>query len=448
MEIIKNKKEIGSTESRKQTLEIIEAGIKSVNPKTLIKDSVMYDSNLNSVIINNNAFDIISGRIFVIGGGKASGAMAEALEEIIGADNITAGVINSDDEKYKLEKIKIIKAGHPLPDRNGVKGVEQMLKLKEKHQINEKDLIICLISGGGSAMMPCPVETIKLKDKQDLTQLLIESGASINEINAVRKHLSKIKGGQLAKYFFSSRVVSIIISDVVGNKLESIASGITVPDPTTFGSALAVLEKYNLDSKAPKSVLNYLKNGMEGKIEETAKEVKNVDNFIIGKNATALEAMAHKAKSLGLIPLIVSSELSGEPAIAAELMAEEINKGEYSKYNVIILGGETTPSLPVNYGKGGRNMHYTAVSLLALENIKNNWVIASAATDGQDYLKNVAGAIIDNNSLSLARAKEIDVEKYIKNFDTYSLFKKLENSLIKTERTGTNVGDVVVYLLR
>jgi len=447
MEIIKNQKEIGSTESRKQALEIIEAGIMAVNPEALVKDSVMYNSNLNSVIINNNAFDIISGRIFVIGGGKASGAMAEALEEIIGPSNITAGIVNSDGEKYKLEKIKTIKAGHPLPDKSGIKGVERMLELKEKYKIGEKDLVICLISGGGSAMMPQPVETVNLRDKQNVTQLLIESGANIYEINTVRKHLSKIKGGQLAKHFYPSKVASIIISDVVGNNLEVIASGMTVSDPTTFGDALAVLEKYSLDNKAPKSVLNYLKSGAGGKAGETAKEVNNADNFIIGKNATALEAMAHKAKSSGLLPLIVSTELSGDPAIAAELVAEEIKKGEYSKYNVIILGGETTPSLPENYGKGGRNMHFTAVSLLALENLKTDWVMTSVATDGQDYLKNAAGAIIDNNSLGLARAKNIDVEKYINNFDTYSLFKKLENSLIKTERTGTNVGDVVLCFL-
>ena len=448
MEFIKNENEIGLTSSRKQALEIIEAGIKAVNPKVLVRDSVKYNSNLNSLEVCNNAFDIISGRIFVIGGGKASGVMAEALEEIIGAGKITAGAVNTDGEKYKLEKIKIIKAGHPLPDRSGVKGVEKMLELKEKYSINEKDLVICLISGGGSAMMPCQVETVNLRDKRDVTQLLLESGANINEINAVRNHLSKIKGGQLAKHFFPAMVVSIIISDVVGNKLESIASGPTFPDPTTYMDALAVLKKYNLDKKIPGSVLSHIQGGSLGRIKDTPKEIDNASNFIIGKNATALEAMAHKAKSLGLMPLIVSSELSGEPAIAAELVAEEINKGEYSKYNVIILGGETSPSLPDNYGQGGRNMHFTAVSLLALENIKNEWVMASVATDGQDYLKNVAGAIIDSNSLSIARAKEIDVENYIKSYDTYSLFRKLGSSIVETNKTGTNVGDVVLYILK
>ncbi|MEA3398310.1 MAG: DUF4147 domain-containing protein [Patescibacteria group bacterium] len=448
MRIIKNYNQLATSKARKNVLNIIEAGIKKVHPHNLIEIAIQYNETFNSVTVQNNTYDIIKGRIFVIGGGKASGFMAEKLEEIIGAKNITVGVVNCTKDDYQTEKIKIIKASHPLPDKKGVKGVEKMLELKNKYKINKKDLVICLISGGGSALMPCPVEGIKLKDKQLTTQLLLESGADIREINIVRKHLSKAKGGQLAVHFAPAQVVSVIISDVVENNMDVIASGATVADPTTFRDAYAVLSKHGLLEKIPQSIRRYIEQGVHGKAEETPKEVSNCNNYIIGDAATAMETMALEAKKIGLKPLIASCELVGETETVAIEKARDIASGDYESFDLVLFGGETTPKLPANYGRGGRNQHYIAVSMFALRDMSRTWAMASIATDGIDYLPGVAGAIIDDNSLSRSREIGQKTEDLIKNYATNNLFTQLGDSLINTDETGTNVGDIVVYYLK
>ncbi len=262
--IIKNKDELSITELRRHALEIVETGIERVLPSKIMVHAVKYNPSKKILTINNKGYDISKGRIFVIGGGKASGLMAETLEKIIGPENITNGVVNCRSKAYKVSKIEIIEASHPSPDQRGVDGVEQMLALKDQHSINKSDLVICLISGGGSALMPCPVDGISLKDKQKITELLIKSGPTIHEINAVRKHLSKIKGGQLGKFYSPARVVSLILSDVIGNDLDVIASGPTAPDSSTFLDALNILKKFNLLSKAPQSVKTFLEIGRNG----------------------------------------------------------------------------------------------------------------------------------------------------------------------------------------
>jgi hydroxypyruvate reductase/glycerate 2-kinase len=448
MKMIKNYKKIAVTKLRKQALEMIEAGIKKVHPGSLIKAGVRYNRNFNSLTAQNKTYDIIRGRIFVVGGGKAAGLMAQALEKIIGADNITAGIVNCHSDDYKLEKIEIIQAGHPLPDRKGVKGVDKMLDLKDEYEISEKDLVICLISGGGSSLMPGPVEAISLKDKQAVTQLLLESGADIREINAVRKHLSRVKGGRLGRHFQPAQVVSLILSDVVDNNLNVIASGPTVPDPTTFKDAQAVLVKYNLLEEILPKVKKYIGRGCDGQEEESPKELDNCDNYIIGDINMALEVMALKAKTLGLKPIIVSATLAGTPEIVGQRISQEIASGEYRDYNTLIFGGETTPGLPKAHGQGGRNQHLAAVSALAMQDYKKEWVMASVGTDGSDYLPEVAGAMVDNNTLAIARQKGLEVEDYINNYETFNLFKKIGSSLIVTGDTGTNVGDVMVYILK
>ncbi len=447
MKIIKNYKQLATSDARKKVLAIIEAGINKVHPHSLVEIALKYNETFNSVTVQNNIYDIIRGRIFVIGGGKACGYMAEKTEAMIGKENITAGIVNCTSNDYDTKKIKIIKASHPLPDKNGIKGVKKMLKLKDKYKINEKDLVICLLSGGGSALMPYPAEGIKLKDKQATTQLLLESGADIREINLVRKHLSKVKGGQLGDYFAPAKVVSMIISDVVGNDLDVIASGVTVPDPTTFKDAYEVLLKYDLLDRAPKSVIAHIESGSHGDRKETPKALKNCDNYIIGDVTTCLEAMALAAKKMKLKPLIVSSELAGETESAAIDRAADIIRGDYKNFNLLLFGGETAPKLPPNYGRGGRNQHYAAVSMFAMETMSGAWAMASAATDGVDYLPGTAGAIIDKRSLTRSREIGLKAERLIKTYDTNNLFKQLGASLIKADETGTNVGDVVVYYL-
>ncbi len=446
--IIKNKDTVATTKLRKQALDIIEAGITRVLPPNIMKSAVRYDTAGRILTINGDTYRLSTGRVFVIGGGKASGLMAETLENIIHPENISAGVVNCKSGYYKTNKIKIIPAGHPLPDRRGIEGVKKILALREHYSINENDLVICLISGGGSALMPYPVDEVSLRDKQIITELLLSSGAEIDEINAVRKHLSQIKGGWLGHFYSPATVVSLILSDVIGNNLAAIASGPTFPDPTTFSDAYNVLKRYDLLAKAPKSVTDFLRKGCQGEVAETPKTLNNCHNYIIGDNRLALEAMLQKANEMGLKPYIVTAEQKGDTTAVAHSRAREILNLRYAGYDAILIGGETTPKLPVTAGRGGRNQHYAAVSMLAMKQYAGQWVVASVGTDGSDFLPDVAGAIVDNNSLDIAKAKGIDVQSYLERYDSNTLLDKIGGSLVITGDTGTNVGDVIIYLLK
>ncbi|MDD4874044.1 MAG: DUF4147 domain-containing protein [Dehalococcoidales bacterium] len=443
--IVKNHNILATTNLRKQVLDIIEAGIDRVLPRNIMMSTVRYSPVQRSIMINNDIFSVGSGRIFVVGGGKASGLMAEAFEDIVGIENIVAGAVNCKGE-HPTRKIKTITASHPIPDQQGIYGVEEMLALKHRYSICENDLIICLISGGSSALMPCPVAEVSLSDKQITTELLISSGAEIGEINMIRKHLSRIKGGQLGKFYSPATVISLILSDVIGNDLSVVASGPTVSDSSTFLDAYEVLKSYQLLTRVPKNAIDFLRKGCRGYVAETPKVLYNCHNYLIGDNRIAVEAMLSKAKEMGLSPHIVTTRQSGNTTDVALLRANEVLNKKYADYNVHLIGGETTIKLPTFAGKGGRNQHYAAVSMKAMAAYPGEWVVASIGSDGSDFLSDVAGAIIDQNSIDIARAKEIDVESYIERCDSNTLFELIGNSLIITGDTGTNVGDIMVYL--
>lgn len=446
--IIKNRETLATTELRKKALDIVEAGIARVLPPSIMRAAVKYDAVNRILTVNGNTHRLSTGRVFVIGGGKASGLMVEALEDIIGPANISAGMVNCKSEHYKTSKTKIILAGHPIPDERGINGVKEMLALKERYYINESDLVICLISGGGSALMPCPIDEISLRDKQSITELLLSSGAAIDEINAIRKHLSKIKGGRLGHFYSPATVISLILSDVIGNNLAVIASGPTFPDSSTFLDAYNVLKKYDLLARVPESVIDFLRKGCRGEVAETPKTLDNCYNYIIGDNKLALEAMLEKANEVGFTPYIVTAEQKGDTTTVACSKAKEILSLRYSGYDAILIGAETTPRLPAIAGKGGRNQHYAAMSILAMKQYPGEWVVASVGTDGSDFLPDVAGAIVDNDSLDDAKAKGIDVKSYLNRYDSNTLLDKIGGSLVITGDTGTNVGDVILYLLK
>ncbi len=444
--IIRSRKELATTGLRDRVLQIIEAGIRQVLPPSIMKSAVSYDSAGRAIKIKNDLYSLSSGRIFVIGGGKASGLMAQALEGIISAENVTDGVVNYKGGNVRAQKIRVVTAGHPIPDQRGVGGVKEMLALKDRYAIGETDLVICLISGGGSALMPYPVAGVSLRDKQKITELLISSGAEIDEINMVRKHLSRVKGGRLGDFYAPAKVISLILSDVIGNDLATIASGPTTPDPSTFSDAYDVLKQYNLLSKAPKNVVYLIERGRRGEIPETPKALGNCHNHIIGDNGLALEAMSAKARELGFNPYIITSQQTGDTTNVARLRAREVIEHKYAGYDVLLLGGETTIKLPAGAGKGGRNQHYAAVSMLAMAEYPGQWIMASVGTDGSDFMPDVAGAIVDQDSLDIAQAKGLDIKACIKRYDSNPLLDSIGNSLIITGDTGTNVGDVIIYL--
>lgn len=446
--IIKNKKELALTKSKKLALELIEVGIERVLPKNLIRTSIKYDLDTKILNIHGKEYDLSNSRLFVIGGGKAVGLMAEEIEHLLGSNNITAGIVNCKSSDYLTNKIKVQEAGHPIPDKNSIRGVEQILELKNEYSINEQDIVICLISGGGSSLMSYPVDRVNLKDEQKMTELLIHSGARIQEINFVRKHLSKIKGGQLGQYFAPATVISLIISDVVSNDIESIASGPTVPDSSTFEDAYGVLKKYNLLSRAPKNIVEFLEDSVKSQAQDTPENLENCYNYIIGDNMLALGAMADKAHHLGLKPLVVTAEQTGDPAVVARVRAQEIIEGKYMEYDTIIIGGETTPALPEDAGKGGRNQHFVASSIFEMEQYSGEWLVAGVSTDGVDFIPEVAGAIIDKSIIDQIKNNKINVSKYLEKYNSYKLFKKIGNSLIETGETGTNVSDLMIYIIK
>ena len=257
----------------------------------------------------------------------------------------------------------------------------------------------------------------------------------------------KPKGGGLGLYFAPATVVTLIISDVIGDDLDIIASGQTCPDTSTFLNALDVIKKYHLILETPKSIVNYLEKGCRKEVEETPKYLENCHNYIIGDNAIALEAMAEKAKEKGWEPCIVTATQQGDTTAVAKLRAAEIINNYYTEYDCLLLGGETTPKLPANHGKGGRNQHYAVVTMLEMTNYTGEWTVASVGTDGSDFLPDIAGAIVDTYSIADAKVKNIDVQTYLDNFDSYNLLKRIGHSLIKTGGTGTNVGDIIIYAL-
>ncbi len=446
--IIINRDELALTPARKDILDIIEAGISRVLPSEVLKSALKYDRSNKNLFINADVFPVAKGRIFVIGGGKASGLMAQTLEEILGSETISDGIINCKDNTFKGHTIKIVTSGHPFPDEDGVNGVKSMLALKDHYSIGKDDLVLCLISGGGSALIPYPVDGVNLRDKQDMTRLLLNSGAEINEINIVRKHLSQVKGGRLGLYFSPATVVSLILSDVVGNDLSSIASGPTVPDRSIFSEAFRVLEKYHLLAESPTTVVEYLRKGCLGLVEETPKILNNCHNYIIGDNMLALEAMARKAHDTGYRPCIITAEQKGNTSDVAWERAGQVINTITGDYDLFLLGGETTLRLPRSSGKGGRNQHFAAVSLMAMKDLKREWVVASVGTDGSDFLPDVAGAVIDSHSLERLTSKNIDPQGYISSFDSNTLLAKTGNALIITGNTGTNVGDIVIYMIK
>jgi glycerate 2-kinase len=445
--IIQNKEELAFTAARRAALEIIEAGIARVLPSVIMQKALSFESRSRILSINEDVYPLSGRKVIVIGGGKASALMARSLESIVGPENILAGVVACKATVPEPGKIEIIPAGHPLPDTRGVAAVNRMLGLKKRYGIGVDDLVICLISGGGSALLPCPAEGISLEDKQAVTGLLLGCGADINEINVVRKHLSCTKGGQLGRYFAPASVVSLILSDVIGNDLSTIASGPTFPDSSTYAEAFRVLKEYGLIAKVPRPVLELLNKGCQGIKAETPKKLDNCHNYIIGDINIALAAMEGKAREMGYRPLIISSEQQGDTAAAAALRAHHIINGELGDHDVFLVGGETTLKIPAPAGRGGRNQHYATVSLMAFKDYPGEWTVASVGTDGTDFLADVAGAIVDNQSALSLKGQESEIEKCVTYCDSNTLLQKIGRSLVVTGATGTNVCDVAVYVI-
>lgn len=442
-------------------LALLAAALAAADPRQAIHRSIHRHND--TLIVGDRTYDLQQYRhIYVVGGGKAAIPMAIAVEEILG-DRLTAGIVNTrrghrqmplnlaQDSNLSPQRISVVEAGHPIPDEDGQAGAERMAALLR--QAEADDLVLCLISGGGSALMALPAPGITLADKQAVTAALLASGATINEINIVRKHLSQSKGGYFALLAYPAEVIALILSDVVGSPLDVIASGPTVPDPSTFADAWKVLEHYGLIEKVPPAVRRRLQEGCAGLHPDTPSAehpaFKRVFNLVVADNRIAAQAIVTEARKRGFNTLLLSTSIEGEAREVAKVyaaIAREIaeTNAPLPRPACLVAGGETTVTLR-GQGKGGRNQEMALAAALKIAGLEGT-VILCAATDGSDGPTDAAGAIVDGTTVTRARALGLDPMTYLTNNDSYHFFDRL-GDLVITGPTHTNVNDLTVILV-
>ena len=392
-----------------------------------------------------------AGRVVVVGAGKASGAMASAVEEAWG-ERVAGGlVVVKDGHLAETRRVKLVEAGHPVPDERGAAAARDLLALALG--AGADDLVLALISGGASALTPAPAPPITLGDKQAMTRLLLAAGADINQLNAVRKHCSVLKGGQLARAAAPARVAALLLSDVIGDPIDVIGSGPTAPDASTFGEALGILDRFDLRQRAPASVRDRLERGARGEIAETPKPddaiFERVANVVIGNNQLVVDAAASRAAALGLAPHVLTRSLHGEARdVARELVAlgREIaaGRGPVAPPACLIAGGETTVTVR-GEGIGGRCQEFALAAALELEG-RDGLVVLAAGTDGSDGPTDAAGAIADGDSAARARRQGLDPRAHLDRNDSNPVFAAL-GDLVVTGPTNTNLLDLYLVLV-
>ncbi len=413
---------------RRQARAIFRAGLAAANP-------------IDAVVASLQRHDFSRfAHIYVVGAGKAGASMAQAAERVLGR-RITAGLINvKDGHLAKLRRIELNQCGHPVPDERGVAGAARIAAIATGAGRN--DLVLCLISGGASALLPLPVSPITLEEKQQMTRLLLDCGADIHELNAVRKHLSRIKGGQLARLASPARVEALMLSDVIGDDLDTIGSGPTAPDASTFAMVTGIFEKYGLTGSIPPSIAGRIASGVRGEIAETPKAgdpcFARVRNSIVGSNRLALAAAARRARDLGFRTTVLSSAIEGETREIARMhaaIARDARPG-----TCIVTGGETTVTIKGS-GLGGRNQEFVLAAAIDIAG-RPDIVVLSAGTDGSDGPTGAAGAIADGDTVR----RNPEAARYLAANDSYHYFESL-GDLVITGPTNTNVMDIHVILV-
>jgi len=445
---------------------IFQAGLNRVDPYRMLIEHVQVEGTVLSIRLGNNAksFDLAPYRkVLIIGTGKATAPMALAMEHILG-DHLDGGIIVV---KYghveKLAKVEIIEADHPVPDENGRRGAEKILALAD--QADKSTLVISLISGGGSALLPLPLTwtdggreyVVSLEDKQKTTGLLLSCGADIEEINCIRKHLSLIKGGRLLEKLAPARSINFILSDVVGDALSSIASGITSGDPTTYDDAWRILRKYGIDQDIPETVRDALNAGLRGELPETVKpdsdHLSLTENILIGTNIEALNSAADEARKRGYQVVRLTSRITGEAKEIAKMLAGiAIDCAVHSTIAeppvCILSGGEPVVQIR-GTGKGGRNQEMALAYLIEVARHKSlcgNITFLAASTDGNDGPTDAAGGFADLEILADAEQKGLDPMKFLADNDSYHFLEQCD-ALLKTGPTNTNVCDLHMSLI-
>ncbi len=435
---------------RSDALSIFHSGVKAADPENAVQQSVKVKGQ--KLVIQDKVYDLARyDGVYVIGAGKAAAAMAQAVEARLNPW-LKGGIVNV---KYghgtPLKRIEVNEAGHPVPDEAGIRGADRMIQLLKG--TGEKDLVLFLVSGGGSALLPCPAEGLTLGDKQKVTELLLECGATIHQINAVRKHLSLIKGGRMARLAHPSTLISLILSDVIGDDIDCIASGPTAPDKSTFSDCIRIIENHGIRRRMPLAVMAILARGERGELEETPKEgeavFRKTQNVIIGNNFLALNSARQKADELEYHSLILSSSFQGENKDAAKVhaaLAKEILTTDHPvpRPACVISGGETTVVIK-GTGLGGRNQEFVLAAAIDIDGLEPV-VILSGGTDGTDGPTDAAGALADDRTIARARETGMDANTYLDRNDSYHFFQTLGDLLV-TGPTRTNVMDLRLVLV-
>lgn len=430
-------------------LSALDYALERVDPAVLVKCSVKFDRKLSVTGMKGDkiTFDNVE-KIYVVGAGKACARMTESLCSILGRRLTQAAITIPYGEKTKISQafasvVKVTHGAHPVPDSSGLQGSKRILDVLAK--ASNKDIIFVLISGGGSALLPFPAPGLKLSDKQRMTNSLLRSGATIQEVNIVRKHLSAIKGGQLLRHTNNARVVSLILSDVIDDDMSSIASGPTYPDASTFSDALKIIKKYKLGN-ASDSAVNYIMNGTQGLVSDTPKPgdavFDKVHNILIGNNEVACLAAVSHLRRHRIKAAYLGSRFDGEAREFGSFLArlaDDLQTQGRTRF-AVVLGGETTVMIEGAAGKGGRNQE--AGLSCAIEGIRGP-LVACIGTDGIDGKSDAAGSLVSSLTAELAKAKGIDLQQHLDRHDSYQALKAI-HSLIFTGKTGTNVNDMAI----
>ncbi|MES0359471.1 MAG: glycerate kinase [Anaerolineales bacterium] len=427
---------------------IMNAALEAVDPRSAVQNSMKRTDDI--IEVNSNTYDLKRiNRILLVGAGKAGQPMVSAVQKILGTRLADGYVIVKEGYANKVDAadpVEIIEAGHPVPDSRGVTGTEKIIQLLENTRPD--DLVICLISGGGSALMVSPVKGVTLQDLQSLTGVLLASGATINEINILRKHLDRVKGGQIARYASPAKLICLILSDVVGDPLDVIASGPTVPDPSTFKDALSILERYQIIDQIPFSIKDHLYHGRDGKLDETPKPgeqtFSRVNNLIVASNRTATHAALQQAQLEGFNTSILTNYIQGEASQVGKVFAAILHQMADANQPLprpacLIVGGETTVTMQGD-GLGGRNQE---IALSAVRDLAGLFDVAliTLATDGGDGPTEAAGAVVTGDSFQRAQNQNMDPHTFLVNNNAYNFFKPLDDLLI-TGPIQTNVNDL------
>ena len=443
---------------RQRAIGIFDQGVKAANPYQAVKRSLSCSKGRLEIVRNHSIGSTVLSadweRVHLIAFGKAACAMVQAAREVIPGELLKGSqgiAVTNHPNVTEVEGVSVIGAAHPLPDESGRKAAESIAS--RVRQAREGELVLVLISGGGSALMPLPAENVALKEKISTTELLLACGAGITEINCVRKHLSQLKGGGLARLVPPAELHTLILSDVIGDDLSSIASGPTVADPTTFQDAVSVLTSHGVWDKVPKTVQNHLTAGCRGEIPETPKPGDTIfamaENTLIGSNGISLDAIILAAKDSGFDAQKYSSDLCGEARLAAQQLvseAQDVLRGSrIRKPFALLAGGETTVTLK-GYGKGGRNQEMALAFAVAAEQLDADWVFLSGGTDGQDGPTDAAGGIVDPDTMGRMENAGIDPVASLNNNDSYTALTQ-SNDLLTTGATGTNVADLQILLV-